>query len=235
MRTNEEKIAIVDSFSPEFSLEGVLTDEDINQLLSTYRESKNKIHKNTGPVTMNLTADILNSEPIKKVMSEVRRNVGEFGFLSGFFFEVDRPHVIHNDDSYEFPQTFKGITIPLSVERDAPSTEYPKLCFFDQYYLNGPAKFLKGHEGAESYYNSIVYDYQDVQSLTSVSFPEEVRQSLFPHLRPSFLDGLSLLSSLESKPGNVLVFDAVRLHAASDFRTIGIKSKIGISIFTKKQ
>ena len=50
---------------------------------------------------------------------------------------------------------------------------------------------------------------------------------------PNWLSGLTFWGTLDWRPGNALIFDSTRLHCASDFRQQGIKSKLGISIFTK--
>jgi hypothetical protein len=57
---------------------------------------------------------------------------------------------------------------------------------------------------------------------------------MLTHLKPQWLEGLSLHSTLDWVPGNIMIFDSLRLHCASDFRKLGIRSKTAISIFTKK-
>jgi hypothetical protein len=109
---------------------------------------------------------------------------------------------------------------------------FPSLCFFDQFYFHGPAKFFKGDVDIPTYYNKPVYDYKDINGLVNTPFVDN--DNHFTHLKSKWLEGLSLHSVLDWVPGNALVFDSVRLHCASDFRKLGIKSKLGISIFTKK-
>lgn len=233
MRSIEQKTDIENHFSPPFSISNALSENERIELISVFENSNEKIHKNTGPITVNLTQELLSGPILAKVLSMVRDRVGDFEVLSGFFFYVERPHVIHNDDSFEFPKTFKGITIPLCLEGEF--TEHPELCFFDQYYLDGPAKFLRGYANVPSYYNIIKYDYDGVCGLTDAPFDRSIHSTKLPHLKYECLAGLSYSESLVSTPGNVLVFDAVRLHAASDFRKLGITSKLGISIFTKRK
>lgn len=234
MRTLEQELELASFFSPTVLLERILTDDDIRELISIYDNSPNKIYKNTGPVTLDLTAEMLTHAAIRKIFAAVKDAVGEFQFMSGFFFEVTSPHIIHNDDSFMYPRTFKGMTIPLRIEREYESESYPKLCFFEQYYLGGPSKFMKGSKNVPSYYNQILYEYDGVKNLVDTPFPDEIRSELMPHIRPANFEGLSFKESYDSIPGNVLVFDAVRLHAASDFRKVGITKKLGISIFTTK-
>jgi hypothetical protein len=112
------------------------------------------------------------------------------------------------------------------------SETHPKLCFFDQFYFHGPSKFFNGDTTIPTYYNKQVYDYKDINGLVSTPFVDN--DNYFTHLKLQWLEGLSLHSALDWVPGNAIVFDSVRLHCASDFRKLGIKSKLGISIFTKK-
>jgi len=153
---------------------------------------------------------------------------------AGFFFKTDYPHIIHNDDTFELPDTvYKGITIPLKVYGE-DIIDYPSLCFFNQIYFHGPAKFFKGDEFVPTFYNKQIYDYKDVSNLTEDVFDEEIFKIYFTHLKKSWLEGLTLHSVIKWLPTTAIIFDSVRLHCASDFRQQNIKEKLGISIFTKK-
>lgn len=235
MRSEDEKSRIIARFSEAKLYEQILTDSDIQELVTYYRNTREKIHKNTGPVTVNIDIAFILNSPLRKIWDAVNDDFHGVEFLSGFFFEVSKPHIIHNDDSFELPDIYKGITVPLEIVREDGSCGYPKLCFFDQVYLDGPSKFMKGSENVPSFYNQILYDYQGVIGMVDEPFPESIRERLMPHIRPSNFQGLSFKEEFDSIPGNSLVFDAVRLHAASDFRKNKIKSKLGISIFTTKR
>jgi hypothetical protein len=125
---------------------------------------------------------------------------------------------------------YKGITLPLRIDGNA----VPDLCFFDQFYFQGPAKFFNGDENIPTYYNKQVYNYDNVEgNVGSLIIDESTRVNYFTHLKSKWLNGLSLWGTLKWKPGNALIFDSTRLHCASDFRRQGIKNKLGISIFTK--
>jgi hypothetical protein len=150
---------------------------------------------------------------------------------AGFFFWTNYPHIVHNDDTFELPDTvYKGINLPLEFE--GTTDIYPKLCFFDQYYFHGPAKFFNGSKNIPTHYNKQVYEYTDVSGIVVEPFQDNDR--LFTHLNPKWLEGLSLQTSLDWIPGRALIFDSVQLHCASDFRNLSIRSKLGISIFTKR-
>jgi hypothetical protein len=64
---------------------------------------------------------------------------------------------------------------------------------------------------------------------------ESTRCTYLTHLKYKWLEGLTLWGTIKWKPGTAIIFDSVRLHCASDFRKLGIKSKLGISIFTRKK
>jgi len=235
MRTQEQIEKIKKNFSNPVEIKNVLTLEDINHLVKIYEDAQEKnaplVYKNTGPITLNIES-YLNDQIVKKLLSTIEEHIGKFEITAGFFFYTDYPHIIHNDDTFELPaNVYKAITIPLKLEAEKIK-QYPKLCFFDQFYFHGPAKFFKGDRHIDTYYNKQVYDYTNIDGLTDKKFID--KESLFPHLKSKWLEGLSLNSTLDWIPGNIMIFDSLRLHCASDFRKLGIQSKTAISIFTKK-
>lgn len=227
MRSEEEKQTIINTFSDPVSFENIVPEDYRNFLIKEFHDRQDKIFKNTGPVTINIDLTEPQYEPL---MELVRRLVGDVGVTAAFFFYTDRPHIIHNDDTYELPQVFKGITIPLEYHGNA---SHPYLCFFHQYYLNGPAKFFKGGVDFPEHYNKHVTDYSEVEAISDQGIPEFVRLKYLSHLKPVWIEGLTFDRALPWKPGNALVFDSVRLHCASNFLQQKITSKLGISIFTK--
>ncbi len=234
-RTQEERDVIVSTFKDPLTLENVLSKDDIKDLIDLYHSRQNKIHKNTGPVTSELREDFDNIPALKKVFERVKQEVGECKIYTAFFFDVTFPHIIHNDDDKLGPKTFKGITIPLEIEyhEESNTEQHPYLCFFDQYYLEGPAKFFGGSpKEIETYYNKPVYEYSQVQNKSDTVFDREIFNKYLTHLQYFWLKGLSFNSAQPWIPGNIILFDAVRLHCASDFRKLGIKRKLGISMFT---
>lgn len=237
MRTTEKIQQIKNNFTDPRSIINFISQSDIQYLIDLFRSTDSHnipyaqiIKKNTGPITLNLnlfSKDVV----LQNLFEKLKKEIGNFEITAAFFFETNYPHIIHNDDTFELPDTvYKGITIPL--ELTGCSEEYPKLCFFDQYYFHGPAKFFNGSNDIPTYYNKQVYDYKDVDGL--VTIPLFDPDKYFTHLKSHWLEGLSLHSTLDWIPGNALIFDSVQLHCASDFRNLGIKSKLGISIFTKK-
>ena len=232
MRTPDQISQIKTTVRDPYEIKNILTVEEVNCLIEIFNNhsADNKIYKNTGPITLDLKPYI-NDPLIIKILALIESSIGPFDTTAAFFFQTTFPHIIHNDDSFELPDNvYKAITIPLSME--GFSGKYPKLCFFDQFYFHGPSKFFNGDDSIPTYYNKQVYDYQDVSGLVDTLFADN--DNYFTHLKPQWLEGLSLHSALDWIPGNALVFDSTRLHCASDFRNLGINSKLGISIFTKK-
>lgn len=235
-RTPQEREIIVNNMAEPYVVKNFLSQDEINELIEIYNYRQNKIQKHTGPVTSELKDDF-NSIPVLKTIKEkIISEVGECEVYTGFYFNVTQPHIIHNDDDKQGPVVYKAFTLPLKIEMtdDVEQPKYPSLCFFDQYYLEGPSKFFKGATvNIKEYYNTIVYDYKDVHNLSSNPFDHNVYQEYLSHLKLNWLDGLSFNSAHTWQPGNAIVFDCVRLHAASNFIKQGIKSKLGISIFTQ--
>ncbi len=227
MRSEEERKSIINSFSEPVSFENILPKEYIEKLILEFRDQSDKIHKNTGPVTHNIDLENPVYLPLKDL---VTRLVGDVGITAAFFFYTTTPHIIHNDDTYELPKVYKGLTIPLEYQG---GTSHPYLCFFHQYYLEGPAKFFNGGINFPEFYNKNISDYKEVQGLSSQGIPDVVKLKYLSHLKPEWLEGLTFDRALPWIPGNILVFDSVRLHCASNFKQQGITSKLGISIFTK--
>ena len=227
MRTQQERQSIIDTFSEPVSFENVVSN-DYQMLLQTeFDKRQDKIYKNTGPVTINIDLDEPQYAPLKDLVYQL---VGDVDITAAFFFYTSKPHIIHNDDTYELPKVFKGITIPLEY---IGGKSYPSLCFFHQYYLEGPSKFFNGGVDFPEHYNKHVTEYSEVQATSNAGIPDFVRLKYLSHLKPVWLEGLTFDRALPWKPGNALVFDSVRLHCASNFLQQGIKSKLGISIFTK--
>jgi hypothetical protein len=234
-RTPAEREIIVNNLTTPYVVENFLSSDDIGELIEIYDHRQNKIQKHTGPVTSELRDDFDSIPVLKSIKEKILAEVGECEIYTGFYFNVIQPHIIHNDDDKQGPVVYKAFTLPLKIEMlDDVEPKYPSLCFFDQYYLEGPSKFFKGATvNIKEYYNTIVYDYKDVHNLSNTPFDVNVYQEYLSHLKLSWLDGLSFNSAHTWKPGNAIVFDCVRLHAASNFTKQGIKSKLGISIFTQ--
>jgi hypothetical protein len=235
MRSNEDKEKIISNLAEPFSVDSFLTSEEIAMLIDMFKAGKNKIYKNTGPVTVDIPVEeIKNSDLFQNILDRLKPYIGEnFEVYTAFLFYVEIPHIIHNDDSFDLPMIYKGIAIPLEITYESCFTEYPSLCFFDQYYLEGPSKFFNGSKDIHTFYNKCIYEYSEVKNKSSDGISKDVKEKYLTHIRDNWLDQLTFNSAQEWKPGNAIIFDCARLHAASNFKKQGIKSKLGISIFTK--
>lgn len=235
MRTLEQIAEIKRRIEDPYEVKDFLTTEEISHLINLFELNKNSInspvvYKNTGPVTLDLLL-LIKDPVVANILERLITVIGPFEITAAFFFFTTYPHIIHNDDTFELPDNvYKGITIPLRIDGAA----VPDLCFFDQFYFHGPAKFFNGDTDIPTYYNKQVYNYNEVDgNVGSMIIDESTRVNYFTHLKSTWLKGLSLWGTLKWRPGNALIFDSTRLHCASDFRRQGIKSKLGISIFTK--
>ena len=241
-RTQEDKDFILSYVDEPYSIENFIDQKDVNELIDIWENSDNKEHKNTGVITYSIT-DF--SSPVlhkirDKIYFDLYPNIEIWG---AFFFYVNKPHIIHIDDSsiYTLPKIFKAFTIPLRIEGE---DEEPHLMFFDQFYLDGSSKFFngdshetKGHHEALQFSklprSKCVYEYSNVINKSTKPFDLDIKEKYLDHIKDRWLDELSFNSAHKWKPGNVIVFDSCRLHCGSDFRKLGVTDKLGISIFTQ--
>ena len=233
MRTSEDKIKIEATLGPTFTISNFISAQERLALVD-YFTNGDHTYKNTGPITLNVSPEEFKQPLFQNILSRVEPYIGKVKVFSSLFFYVDHPHIIHNDDSFSYPVCYKGINIPLELEYVEADTGYPSLIFYDQYYLEGPAKFFKGSKDIPTYYNKCVYEYSDVKNLSLSPICDSVRTKYLGHIRPEWLEGLSVGTVTEWRPGHVTIFDTVRLHSSNDFRRQGIKSKLGLSIFTER-
>jgi len=224
-RSKEDKDFILSNLEETYFIENFVSKEDIKSLIETWQQAKNKIHKQTGPVTSDIKDH--KSPVLDKIKNKIKKLYPNAEIMSGHFFYVNYPHIIHNDDSYRLPLIYKAFNIPLRYEGD----ELPYLCFFDQVYLDGPSKFFNGENYIKTHHNKIIYDYENVLGKSEERFDPYLKKKYLTHLKDEWLKGLSFNSAHYWQPGNSIVFDCCRLHCASDFRK-NVRSKLGLSIFT---
>lgn len=242
MRTKQQIDTLKNSFSDPYLVDNFINQNEIDHLINLFETdigegtdpSQRKVYKNTGPVTLDIKK-YLTDPVVKDIMKRIKISIGDFDITAGFFFFTNYPHIIHNDDLFDLPDNvYKAITIPLRLDSDELITDFSNLCFFDQHYFHGPSKFFKDSKDIPTYYNKCVYDYRRIDGLAEPNaISKEQYEKYFTHLKPEWLEGLSLHSTFQWKPGSCMIFDSLRLHCASDFRKNGIKSKLGLSIFTK--
>ena len=228
MRTSEQIDKIKQTQGEPVQLWNILTQETVNKLLLHYRVSDDVIVKDTGPKVLHIN---LGEGLIDDIVEKLQTTFGNFEVRNAHIFDVNKPHMIHNDDDFDFPQVYKGFVMPLEV--DGPLNK-AKFFVFDQYYYGGPAKFVKGLDLTDLpvHYNQFVTDYDDIEGKNTNGIHESLLSEL-NHLQPAWLEGLSVRSYFPWTIGSCIAFDSCNLHCASNFKNHGIKSKIGLSIFTK--
>lgn len=226
MRTLDQINEIQEYETPPEVLQGVVSKEQIKFLLDYYNKSDNIIEKNTGPKVLYVKEG---NGIIDDIVFDLRIKYGDFTIRSAHFFDVNKPHIIHNDDEKEFPLVYKAFTIPLWCEGNDKDIG---LVMYDQFYYHGPAKFVNGEtQDAPIHYNEFVREYSNVHY---TSMDKIKNKTSLSHLRESWLTGLSVHSIMPWTIGNILSFESLRLHSSTDFVSKGIPRKIGLSIFTVK-
>ena len=248
LRTQKDKDFILSNVREPYSIENYLSEDDIGELIDVWESSDNKEYKNTGPITSKI--ENFDNPALSKIRDliyfgdevEDRKVHPNIDIWYAMFFYVDAPHIIHMDDRIDtLTQIYKAFNFPLKFEG---GSEEPHLMFFVLLYLDGPSKFFNGENNkTKGYHESLqfaelprsmcVYEYSNVIHKTTNLFDKEINKHYLNHISDDWLKGLSYNSAHKWKPGNAIVFDSCRLHCGSDFREIGIKSKLGISIFTQ--
>ena len=229
MRTQEQITAIKNTQSDPKQLWDILHPCDINALLDYYNTSKNVEQKNTGPKVLYVKEG---EGVIDHILKMLRHRYGNFSVRSAHYFDVSKPHIIHNDDDFDYPQCYKAFVIPLLVE--GATCDKAKFFVFDQSYYGGPAKFVNGEDvtGKPVHYNTFLTDYKDVTDRASSGLDNFELQYL-THLKPKWIEGLSVNKYFDWRIGSIISFDSLNLHCSSNFNAPGITRKIGLSIFTE--
>lgn len=228
MRSIEQINFIKQEQSPPKQILNLVNEKKINFLLDYYNNSTDIIIKNTGP-------KVLKVNPGEGIIDDIIENlksvIGNFEVRAAHFFDVSRPHIIHNDDDKSLPKSYKAITLPLYINGD----NIPELIFFDQYYYQGPVKCVKNsNKDMPIYYNNLLKEYSEIENLNNKGIPEDIKTNLLTHLKDEWLEGFSIHSYFPWIIGSGIIFDSLQLHCASDFTSKNITQKIGLSIFTVK-
>lgn len=231
MRTQQQIDKVKEGQGDPFLMETVVSKQEINSILDFYFNSNNVIKKNTGPKVLQLKE---NNQILAPIIQRIKIEVGDFDIRYAHVFDVTAPHMIHNDDINEYPDSYKAFTIPLKIYGD---TDDISLVVFDQYYYGGAVKFVNGEDttGWQTYYNQYLTDYSNVEGINNRSVDINFRKKYLTHLKDSWIEGLSIRKKLSWKVGGILCFDSLALHCSTDFRNVGVSRKIGLSIFTLKK
>lgn len=229
MRTAEQIQSIKNTKSDPVQHWDMMSSDQLDKLLEFYNTSDNIEQKSTGPKVLHVYEG---DGVIDDILGRLRVMYGNFSLRSAHYFDVEKPHIIHNDDDFDYPQCYKAFVIPLYVEGN--HCDKAKFFVFDQTYYGGPAKFVNGEDttGKPVHYNTFLTDYKDIQD-TAMCGIEDIHSQYLTHLKPNWLEGLSVNRYFPWHIGSIISFDSLNLHCASNFNAAGITRKIGLSIFTK--
>ena len=230
MRTLDQIQAIKNTKSDPVQHWDIISYGEIIDLLIHYNDSSSKVEqKSTGPKVLYVKEG---DGVIDKILKKLRKVYGNFEVRSAHYFDVTKPHIIHNDDDFDYPQCYKAFVIPLLVE--GATCDKAKFFVFDQSYYGGPAKFVNGEDttGKPVHYNTFLTDYNRIEN-TSIAGLTDFELQHLTHLKPKWLEGLSVNKYFDWRIGSIISFDSLDLHCSSDFNSAGITRKVGLSIFTK--
>jgi len=229
MRTLEQIEAIKKTKSNPVQHWDIITSGDIDNLLKFYNTSEDIVEKVTGPKVLKVNEG---EGIIDHILDKLKNLYGEFILRDAHIFDVGKPHIIHNDDSFDYPQCYKAFVIPLYVEGN--TCDKAKFFIFDQSYYGGPAKFVNEEDvtGYSVHYNKFLTTYEEVEDTNDMGINEEHLKYL-SHLKSHWLKGLSVKAYFPWQIGSIISFDSLDLHSASNFKDVGIIRKIGLSIFTQ--
>lgn len=230
MRTQEELERIKQNIKPSGQIEDFITSDERNNLLLYYnRKASNIVRKPTGPKTYNLE----NYNDLDWLLDRLKASFGEFKPWSIQFFDTAVPHMIHNDDHPDNPNSYKTFLFPLSYNPWYPTTEL-EFFVFEQFYFQGEAKFIKNDPGKFPIYkNKMLTEYTDVENLATDPIDNDTANKL-THLKKSWLEGLSVDKIFKWRFNSVIHFHPCQLHAAGNFLKHNVNRKIGLSIFTER-
>lgn len=225
MRTQDQINYLTKLHSQPYAIKNIV---DTESLINYYFANEEKvITKNTGPRVLKIENDHVLLQPI---LEHMQKNLKPFTVRYAHFFDVTDPHIIHNDDEFEFPNSYKAFTIPLNIYGESDDI---KLIVFDQYYYGGPAKFFNGEPDIENvYYNKPLTEYTNVVGTNNKGIEESFKKDYLGHLKDSWIEGLSIRDTLDWCIGDILCFDSLSLHCSSNFKSKNVERKIGLSIFT---
>lgn len=214
--------------------------DEIQQLLFAFAQDPDKEFKSTGPVCSYYKG-------LASIDRRLTDLIGPHRILPmSNIFATSVPHGLHSDAAKDLAQApYRAILIPLTFELGAPTRKiHPfDLSFFtfEQRWYGFPAKFFKGETAIASPHNEPVYDYENssLKGLASradgsPTVSEDLRSKYLSHLKSTWLDGLSVDQQFDWRVGSAIVFDSFQIHCSSDFRSLGVRFKIGLSIFTAK-
>lgn len=152
----------------------------------------------------------------------------------GTFFEAFQPYRIHTDTSTE-EHNHQTIVFPLdwTYEDDANLNEN-SLYIFRQRWAFEATNFRYGSKPSTDgpRHNTDTRDYSKVENLEPDNYIDYETAKDCDHLKEKHFTGLSVEAKLQWQPGHPLTFPRTALHCSNNWHRLGIKSKLGLSLFT---
>ena len=235
MRTDEQISEIQKNQSEPVQLINALSDDKIQSLIEFHNQNQ-IITKNTGAAMSYVIRkyDDMAGGILDDMLDMLKETFGDFKVRTAHFFDVPKPHVLHVDDKFSYPNAYKAFTIPLQIR--GTKENKAKLVFFDQYYYGGPAKFVNKADISDTpkFYNEYITDYENVTNKKYETIDPH-HKDMLSHLKEEWLEGLTVQKYFPWTIGSIICFDSLQIHSASNFLNCGIESKLGLSIFTVKE
>jgi hypothetical protein len=184
----------------------------------------------------------LDLNPVLDVITPIIDSVlgkDTWNVTGGNFFETDTGYRVHADTGKEGPEkVWQTFVFPLRYELK-PSVTKPvldknRLVILNQTWSGPAAFFMRGEDIEPNEYNIVVrnYEAEGVGNLDDIGTIDGQLLELCPHLKTSNFAGLTVDQSFVWTPGVPITFPRNRLHVSSAFPRLGIKKKLGLSIFT---
>ena len=195
-------------------------------ILDMHSANPDVIQKNTGPrVSMDMQHKVMDS-----IIQRLRNKFGEFELHNTQIFQVTYPHVLHNDWS-KFDNG-QGLAFLMPLQHNG--MQDPKFIIYDQIVDNAAVKLFGGGPAPKRvHHNASLLEYDTVKGTVQESFDEDFYNEYLTHLKPNWVQGLSVRKVFDWTPGSLIVFHRCSIHSSSDFRNVGITEKTGLSVFTR--
>ena len=212
-------------FEP-IQIDNFISHMERSALLHAHTHNPSAIQKSTGPrVSMDLQNQVL-----EDIIQRIKENFGDFELHNTQIFQVKKPHVLHNDWS-KFDNG-QGLAFLMPLIHDG--LENPKFVIYDQIVDDAAVKLFGGGPAPKNvHHNSSLLEYTTVKGTVNEPFDEEFYNTHLTHLKPNWVQGLSVRKVFDWKPGSLIVFHRCNIHSSSDFTNLGIQEKTGLSVFTR--
>lgn len=184
--------------------------------------------------------DLVEATEIVRDIISAALNTDAWQVAGGNFFKTETGYRVHADTGRSGPDcVWQTFVFPLALEFKQNTTVNAlgnRLLILNQKWKGDAAFFLHGEDVEPNEYNIVVRDYysEGVEDLESPDYVDPLLLKYCPHLNSKNFFGLSVDKDFVWQPGVPITFPRNRLHVSSAFPRCGIKSKLGLSIFTSR-